>query len=265
MGGSGGGQGSGKVEYAAYLQERHGDYIGTTASFSIDTNLTTTLNTMMASSPYALASAFDPTTDLVAMLTAVQEFESRLGIMYADDTVQVEVNAYADMLDAELDNTVKPQYRAMMRDICAVQTSSFAIGLANIDESRQRDVAKFSADLKYKRDEMYIQGKRDVMHYTLEVKRATIQAKHDQEQRDSELEVLDAGWDIECLLRGGQMLGALGGGTHISKGASKAQSAITGALAGAAAGAYVGSVVPGVGTAIGAGVGGVIGAASSFL
>ncbi len=258
MGGSGGGQGSGKVEYAAYLQSSHEDLIGSAASFSITSNLIQSLNTMMASSPYALSSAFNPAADIAAMMTAVQTFDTKLGVMYADNTVQVEVNAYADMLDAELDNTIKPQYRAMMRDICAVQTSSFAIGLANIDESRQRDVAKFSADLKYKRDEMYIQGKRDVMHYTVEVKRANIQAKHDQEQRDAELDALDIGWDVECLLRGGQLLGAIGGGTHVPKGASKLQSAVTGALGGAAAGAMVGGPV-------GAAIGGTLGAASAFM
>lgn len=261
----GGSGGSGKVEYAAYLQDRHSDFIGLAATYSIDLNLTEVLNTMMAASPYVLATAFNPDADIAAMLTAVNTYDSEVDSLLNESDITSEVTAYAAVLDDELDNNVTPQYNAMMRDICAVQTSSFAVGLANIATNRQRDIAKFTADLRFKRRELYIQGKRDTMHYTLETKRAAIQSGHDQEQRDSELDALDIGWDMECLLRGGQLLGALGGGTHVQKGPSKAQSAVAGALTGAAAGAYVGSVVPGVGTAIGAGVGGALGAAAAFM
>lgn len=262
MGGSGGGQGSGKVEYAAYLETAHTLFIGTSTP---TTNMVTAMNTATASAPYSTANAYDPSADLAHMAASVVTFNTAVDQLLNTADITADADAFAAILDDQIATVVVPRYNAHLRDICAVQSSAFAIGLAEIYKGRDRDVAKYTSEIKLSRKGQYIQGKRDVAHYTIETDRMKIASKHDEEQRNTELDALDAGWKMDVLMKGGQLLGALGGGTHVPDKASKAQSAVAGALAGAAAGAYVGSVVPGVGTAAGAVAGGIIGAGATFL
>ena len=145
-----------------------------------------------------------------------------------------------------------------MRDIGAVVSSSYAVGLSNIWGMRDRDVAKYAAGMRIKREELALSSRESHTRMKVEVHRMTIAAKHDKQTVDNEIDIQDANWDIECLLKGGQILGCLGGGTHIPDKPSKLQSALAGGLSGAAAGAMVGG-------APGAAIGGALGAASAFL
>ena len=249
MGGSGGSQGSGKVEYAAYLETAHSQMVGVSL---ITTDMKSVLNTMMGTSPYALASAFDPDTQLALIDAAIDKFSVTVDKLLDETDITADVDAFADILDDQIEQDIKPRYNALMRDIGAVQSSAYAIGFANIEASRTRDVAKYTSEVRLHRKGLQVQGGRDLLQITLDGKRTNIAAKHDQEQRDTELDVFDADWDITALLKGGQLLGSLGGGTVIPDKSSKLQSALGTGLAGAAAGAYVGGPV-------GAAVGGVIG------
>ena len=256
--GGGGGQGSGKVGYAAYLEGSHKNLIGDYTTYSVDTNLVEVLNTMMAASPYATMVAFDPSTDLTAMLTALSVYDTTITNLLNETVIAADVAAYADILDDEIDSKVVPNFNARMRDIGAVVSSSYAVGLSNIWGMRDRDVAKYAAGMRIKREELTLAAREIHTKTKIDVHRMTIAAKHDKQTVDNEIDVQDANWDIECLLKGGQILGCLGGGTHIPDKPSKLQSALSAGLSGAAMGTMI---APGIGTAIG----GVIGFGSAFV
>lgn len=255
MGGSGGSQGSGEVKYAAYLETAHSGIIGTT---TISQTLISTLNTMMATSPYALVNAFNPDTALAAMDSAIAIHKTAIDALLSDASIKADSDAYAAIIDDQLNTVVKPRFNAMMRDIGGVQSSAFVIGLANIEASRNRDVAKYTGESKMRRIELHTTAIKDNTQFKLDKERMVIAAKHDEEQRNSEIDTYDANWDIDCLLKGGQFLGALGGGTNVPDKPSKLGSAIAGGLSGAAAGFMIGGPA-------GAVAGGALGAGAAFL
>lgn len=255
----GGGGSSGKVSYAAYLELNHQAIIGNSVTYPVTQNLFQTLNIMMATSPYAAALAFDPAADLADMVTALSTFDANIADLVSVAKITADVGTFSDILDAEITSKTLPAFNARMRDIGAVQTSSFAVGTALIWASRDREVAKYETTLTLKRDEIAYQGWKDKLHYSIDVSRMAIAAKNDQGQLNVEYDMLDANWDIECLMKAGQILGCLGGGTHLPDKPSKIGSALSGALSGAAAGAMTGT------GPIGIGAGAAIGAAAAFL
>lgn len=288
-GGSGGGS-SGKVDYPEYMKTQHETWLT-----ALNTDITTA---RAGDSPYTTAAAYDPTVPLAAMDTAVCAFntvvdalnnesdwnsamtqaKTTIDALISDTYINADVDAFADKLDDQVDNITIPKFQRGMQDINAVQTSAFALGEALIYGMRDRDVAKYTSDLRLKsslmRNELIAKGasemlqalltradlEKAVAHYTLEYNRMYIVAKKDQIDQDYEYDELDAKWDLEMFQYGGNMLAAIAGAAT-SQGTperSHTASAIGGALSGAAAGT---AISPGWGTAIGA----ALGLASSFL
>ena len=253
----GGGGASGKVQYAAYLETAHEEIIGTAVT---TTTLKETLNTMTLNSPYTLASAFDPDARLALIDAAIVSFTTTVDKLLDETDIEADINAYAASLDNQIEQEVKPRFNALMRDIGAVQSSSYAIGFANIEANRTRDVAKYSTEIRIHRKGLQVQGGRDLLQRTLDGNRTNIVAKSDEEARNTEIDVYDAEWDMTALLKGGQFLGSLGGGTTIPDKPSKTRSVLGAGMTGAAAGAYVGGPVGAVvGGVIGIGVGAAFG------
>ena len=60
------------------------------------------------------------------------------------------VNQFGNVLDDQISADVLPRFEAGMRDINAVMSSAFVIGRSIIEGMRDRDVAKYQADLRYK-------------------------------------------------------------------------------------------------------------------
>lgn len=288
--GGGGGGNSGKVDYPAYMKTQHETWL---------TAINTDINTARSgNSPYYSASAYDPTTPLAAMDTAVCAFntvvdaldnesdwdsamtqaKTTIDALISNTYINADVDAYADEIDDQVDNITIPKFQRGMQDINAVQTSAFALGEALIYGMRDRDVAKYTSDLRLKsslmRNELIAKGasemlqalltrvdfEKNVAHYTLEYNRMFIGAKKDQTDQDYEYDELDAKWDLEMFQYGGNMMASIAGAAtnQGTKGPSKTASAIGGALSGAAAGT---AIAPGIGTGIGA----ALGLASSFL
>jgi hypothetical protein len=200
MGGSsGGGGGSGAVSYPSYIGETHSDWLrGVEASAlyaagdHINTSITEVMNSALGSSPWDVATAYNPSdaiADYEAILRyygglllgidipatwdlAVSTVHSSIGSMVpvviddidadtfvpdivvadADDITDAEiildVNAFANQLDDEILTKVLPRFRRGMQDINAVVSSSFAIGQANIEGFRDRDVSRHSSSLR---------------------------------------------------------------------------------------------------------------------
>lgn len=288
-GGSSGGS-SGKVDYPAYMKDQHLTWL---------TNVASDITTARAgNSPYYSAVSFDPSTNITNIDTAITTFNSLVdalshetdwesAMQQAETTVDAlidlsyindDVTAFAAIQDDQIDNVVLPKFQRGMQDINAVQTSSFVLGEALIYGMRDRDVAKYTSELKLKlniqRNELVASGastmlqnlmsrvdfERVVTHYTLEANRIAIVANVDYNKQELELDELDARWDLTTFAFGSNVMSSIAGSATNQGTPQKSQmaSALGGALSGAAAGAKVGG-------GYGAVIGGVLGAASSYL
>lgn len=182
--GFGGGGSSGKVEYPAYLQDCHGDWLDKGGTIQIESCINTVMNTALGNSPFTGITAYDPDSDLVDAEVPLTTFKalsitnlwsdalSQIALVAAEvDAVVTTASttakitaveeAYSDMLDAEVSTKILPKFRRGMQNIGAVQASSFVVGEALIYAEKARDVAKFTADLELrafdKRNDMIVQ------------------------------------------------------------------------------------------------------------
>jgi len=289
MGGnSGGGGGSGAVSYPAYMQNAHGDWLDDSGSDTLTESVTSVMEAAIGNSPWTGQAAYDPDTDITAMIAAGVDLQTLVTLLSSGTTLDTLIsnilddsridNAVAEFaadLDARLTSEVIPRFERGMQDINAVMSSAFVIGRALIEENHDRQVAKYSADLHMKAFsddairviQLKLEYQKMASSVIAEIYRMKIVAKKEQTDTDMNIDDKDAKWDLEVFQYGANLLASIGGGTvNPSKpGPSQVQSAIGGGLSGAAAGAMAGSVIPGLGTAAGAIIGGVLGAASAFL
>lgn len=185
------------------------------------------------------------------------------------------------------------QWAAGMATANAVNSSSFVIGAALRQSELERDVSGFEANLNldtYRQTMIeatraHLQasiaraGRRDVMLTAsvaelvamLQVKTQnlailtdeqakvagmTIDAENQTRDYNLRMDVKEATWDLELLLKASSAVGHVGGGSYVpdDKGGG-----FQGALSGAASGASIGGKFGPVGAGIGAGVGGFLG------
>ena len=289
MGGnSGGGGGSGKVSYPAFMQDALSDWLDDSGADTLTESMASVMDAAIGNSPWAGQAAYDPDADVAAMIATGGDLQTlvtllstgtTLDTLIADildeDRIDDAVTEFAADLDARLTSEIIPRFERGMQDINAVVSSAFAIGRALIEENQDRQVAKYSADLHMKAFsddaikviQLKLEYQRAATAVLAEIYRMKIVAKKEENDTSMEIDQKDALWDLEVFQYGGNLLASIGGGTANTKdlGPSKAQSMIGGALSGAAAGAMVGSTVPGIGTAVGAVGGLILGAASGLL
>lgn len=288
-GGGGGGGGSGKVSYPSYMETMHSTWL---------TDVDGYINTAVSgSSPYASATAFDPTTALSAADTAVAAFNTLVDAIdptaeYATTATAVElavdgiistshidslVDAYAAKLNADYDELVA-KLQSGSRDIGVAMTSAFVFAQGDLYAKKERDISEFSAklytELDRQRNELIVGGIERVMLYrvqridferavaaaTIEANRIRIVAESEETRENYEYDDLDARWDLEMSQYGAQMMASIGGGTTgVSRPQmSKSQSALSGALSGAAMGAVIGAQTS-LGNPLGVGIGAALG------
>lgn len=190
------------------------------------------------------------------------------------DAVSNLIAAEADLLDDDIEENVIPRFECGMRNINAVQSSTFVIGKALIEAGRVKALAKTDAQLRTQMITVAVdawksklQWYQNLMMNYAQLLKFYYSAKMDFQEHDVSFHHRDLLWPFTVLeflrLVDGTLQGAIS--TYTGGGPSGTQKAIGGALGGAATGAVVGSVVPGIGTVTGAIVGGVLGLASSFL
>lgn len=292
-GSSGGGGSSGRVDYPDYMKTVHNDWLDQTGSDTITASVTEIMNTALATSPFATAIAYDPTTPLAdawtavcafntladamdhesdwlsAMSAALTEFENNV---INDTYLYDDMQAYSEIMNDQIENEILPRFKAGYRDANAVQSSAFAIGTALIYAMKNRDVAKYGADLKFKlhlqktelvarsaevmlKSQMSrVQFEQAVTHFSVEAKRIHIAAMKEETDQQVAWDESDALWDLKTFKYGAQVLAAISGavgGTGESQ-PSTGSSVLGGAMSGAAAGSMIS---PGWGTAIGAALG----------
>ena len=309
--GGGGGGGSGAVSYPAYMTTIHNDWLDNTGADTITSSITDIMDSAQGNSPWAGETAYDPDADITAYETAIADFNTILaglddaidwGTFYTQSETTIgnttgiseaviiaDVTAFADQLDDEINTKVLPRFRAGMRNINAVISSSFPIGQSIIESFRDREVAKHNSEIRLKAAEVNanieladkklflgatdqmlgsqkqrIAWEESYMKTVIEGKRIKIVAKKEENDVNLKIGEDDALWDLEVFQHGANLLAAIGGGTAGTKKPSAMQSMIGGGLSGAAAGAMLGMAGAGP-VGLLAGVGGVLGAASGLL
>ena len=299
MGSSGGGA-SGKVSHSAYLEAIHADWLNNTGLDTISSSITDVMDIALGNSPWIGLSAYDPDADITAFETGLNDFLTILAglsdtvdwaALYAqaetsingpgDALIAADIAAFEAQLDDNIVTRILPRFRRGMQDINAVVSSSFVIGESIIEAFQARDVAKYSAGLyldnnnkKLSATEQMIQmmarriGWRESYARMLaEIKRMKIVAKKEQTEADATIDEHDAKWDLEVFQYGGNLMGAIGGGTALPNmaGKNKAASALGGAMVGAAAGAMIGGPAAPFTATAGAIYGGLLGAGMGLM
>lgn len=279
MGSSGGGGGSGMISWPAWLEQTHSMWLDRANTVYLYTSVTEDMAAAIGSSPFTGEASYDPDADIALFIAQLADFNAKVDLLSSgtgldtllsnildESRIDDAVDEYTADFDAQLTTDVYPRFEAGMRDINAVVSSAFAIGRANIEEGRGREVGKFSSALHMKAfgdDAIAVVGmkldyEKAVAHLTAEMYRLKIVAKKEQTDRQLEIDDKDARWDLSIYQYGANVMAAIGGGTGMRIEPEAKSSALGGALSGAAAGAMMGSYVyPGWGTVIGAVVGGI--------
>lgn len=278
----GGGGGSGAVTYPAHVTSTHHDWLNNTGlDGAISVSVQDAMEAAFGNSPWTAETAYDPDSDIVQLLAAPDDLQTLVTLLSSgtgldtliseimdDARVDAVVTEYAADLDARLTAEVLPRFNAGMRNINAVVSSAYVLGLSNIEANNDRQVAKFSADLHAKTHSddaikiinLKLEYQRVVAALTMEAYRVKIVAKKEEVDLNLKIEESDALWDLEVFQYGSNVLASAGGGvaTPNTKKPTQGQSMLGGALSGAAAGAMIGG-------APGAVIGGILGAASGLL
>jgi len=178
------------------------------------------------------------------------------------------------LLSDEIESNVLPRFEEGMRDINAVQTSSFVIGKSLIEAERIKNLAKFDAELRYRmvpvaveKWKTHLQWRESVVRSYAEIVKLYFSAKMDITEYNYSMAARDTLWPFTVTEYYRTVVGTLNGAQESrsdTKGTSTTAKVIGGALSGAAAGAMIGAPT-GVGAPIGAAVGGVLGAAAGLL
>ena len=96
------------------------------------------------------------------------DIETAVDAVLDDTTIEADVDAFSQNLDDQVDNNILTKFRAGMRDINAVQSSSFVLGEAIILGMKGRDVAKHESGLRLafsgQRNEMISKAVTDVIN-----------------------------------------------------------------------------------------------------
>lgn len=278
--GGGGGGSSGKVDFPSYMKTIHEDWLHQSGD-KIDCSIVDIMNAAIGNSPFTGLSAYDPTCEVNSIVTTMGSFrdlvdllsynntlDSVMANVLSDDRITDSVNAFTNDLDTQINKQEFARFKAGMRNINAVMSSAFVLGKAYIEASRDRQVAKFTAELRLKHySEVALKVIELKLHYQQAVTqtltegnriRAVLRKEHTDQ--NMEIDQHDALWDLEVFQHGANLLGSIGSAPGLSgaKKPSAMQSALGGAMSGAAAGGMVGGPW-------GAAIGGAIGLGASLL
>lgn len=253
--GSGGGSSSGKSSWPDYMQESH-----TRLLVEVEALVPTT-------NPYTGVVAYDPSTvisNISTYLTNFKAFYLSIGAtlttfktMWSGWLTTASSGLTAAMV-AALDVSGIPEFEAGMRDINAVQTSSFALGKSMLYARVGLEAAKLALMNTNQAVELtmkYGEALRGQFASELEYTKLVIIAYKEQADRQQELDVEEAKWVFFNYREAGAMLGAIGGPSAMG-GSQKPNPAVS-ALGGAMSGAAAGSVAGPYGAIAGAVIGGV--------
>ncbi len=216
---------------------------------------------------------FPSVYDIYGKFMAGLNIESIWAEIFSDTVnntqVAAVVTAESKLMRDDLYSITLPAYEVGMRDIGAVNTSSFIIGKALLEDSRQKSLAKFSAELRYKllplveqRYEAHLGWNQAVATTYIGLLKDYYTVVKSYKEMDFDMQDKRMRWPLAMLDYERAALGALQGATKTT---SESGSSGSGAvLGGAMSGAAMGGAVSG-GNPIGIGIGAVVGGVAGLL
>lgn len=255
--GSGGGS-SGKSEWPGYMQSYHERML---TAFEVTHPMT---------NPYLGVVAYDPATYLTPLATSLSTFVAfytSLGTtltafksMWGGWLTTVSAGI-TEALTAALEVDGIPQFETGMRDINAVQGSSFVLGKAMLYARVGLEASKLALLNTNQAVELtmkYGESLRGQFISQMDYARMVIIAYKEQKDFQIDIDAEEAKWVYFEYREAGALLGSIGGAASMQSLAkpNATASAMGGAMTGAVAG---NQIYPGYGAAAGAVVGGVAG------
>ena len=285
-----GGSGQQTIRYAPHIEQAHKALLGG----NFNSNVAIAINNVLGKSPYSGFEHFDIDDAFFGRVPGdpsrtyeVRNFPSLydmfgkfmagldVHVLWSDvyeDTVHgpeiaTAVSSQSELLDNEVRTKVLPSFLAGMRDINAIQSTTFVIGKAIIADSQVRQMNEFQSRLRLSAVELsgqlwrtHLDWSKGVVALYAEMTKLYYATRLSVDKDHLEYDALHLQWDLNLFDDARAMVGALNGASATTnKGKpSQAVSAIGGALSGAAAGAAVGGPY-------GAAAGAVLGLGASFL
>lgn len=280
----GGGGSSGEIVYPSYFETHLTDWLN-----DIDSLITIA----QANNPYTAMTAYDPAARLAAMdgvaglaLTTGGTFDpevewdvlySQADTNYTTDFDSAYVDGVVDAMEDDQEVTHMAgvsRFVAGMSEINAVMTSSFIVGMGQLEQEFVRSLNRARVDLiaEFERRrpqfvaqsagqmaEMFLQQRNLYMQASqmnLDYDKAGIIAEKEQTDMENQFDVDAELWSLELYKYGSNMMAGPAGGTASTRSQSTtAQTALGGALSGAALGFQA---TGGAGGALLGGIGGLI-------
>jgi len=289
-----GGGGTQTIRYAPHIEQAHKRIMDESGGVVPSRSIFRVMNDLFDKSPYGAYDKYDiddaffgrvpgdpdrtyevrnfPSLyDMFGKFMAGLDVHVLWGDVYEDAVhgpeIAAAVSAQAELLDNEVKTKVLPSFLAGMRDINAIQSTTFVIGKAIIADSTVRQMNEFQSRLRLSVVELsgqlwrtHLDWDKSVISTYLEMTKLYYATRLDVDTKQLEYAAADKMWNMNLFDEPRAMIGALNGASAAQQKnkPSQATSAIAGALSGAAAGS---AVMPGYGTAIGA----VLGLGASFL
>lgn len=312
--GKGGGSSSGKVSYPVHMENMHHQWLNnwtddagnrpfTDGEFPDVATAMLNATTAVGGNPFSGATAYSPDTDIANAQDAVDDLQGDLASGWTafltstmeaiDATIASPVdfdgmsNVISDRIRTE-ENKSQSRFNARALDIGAIQNSTYAMSLAQLEQATRDRIYEFSTGQEDKilnarlallgsLGGTRLDGMRAVAAQQGQLSQLTTVAKSEEQQINQQWENAEATWDLDLFQYGSNVLASISGATGSAKGQSQtslqkgmgavAMGASTSLAIGAAGGAGLGTgagALAALGNPVGLGIGALI-AGLSFL
>lgn len=259
-GGGGGGGSSGKISYPAYMQDMHhqwlndfsdapGDQPGSLDTFPDVATAMLNATTAVGGNPFSGAVAYSPDTDITNAQDALDDFQGDLASGWTafltsamegiDATIASPVdfdgmsNVISDRIRTE-QNKAQSRFNARALDIGAIQNSTYAMSLAQLEQATRDRIYEFSTGQEDKLLDARLQlmgslggtrldGMRSVAAQQGQISQLTAVAKFEEKQTNQQWENAEATWDLDLFQYGNNVLASIAGAAVSAKGQSQTQ------------------------------------------
>lgn len=269
--GKGGGGSSGKVSYPEYMQNIHRQWLMDWADdpasqpggLDIFPDVATAMlnaTTAIGGNPFTGAVAYSPDTDIANAQDAIDDLQGDLASGWTahltstmegiDATIASPVdfdgmsNVISDRIRTE-ENKSQSRFNARALDIGAIQNSTYAMGLVQLEQATRDRIYDFSTGQEDKLlnarlallgsfGGTRLDGLRAVAAQQGQVAQLTTVAKSEEQQINQQWENAEATWDLDLFQYGNNVLAAIAGAAASAK--QQSQTSLQKGLGGVAMG-----------------------------
>jgi len=290
-GSSGGGDTETTVRYAPYLETMHEQYLNHEEADEPTSSFTDIFNATLGLSPYGDYASVDIPSELFGVDYGLVDFPSLWdmfgkfmagldlhalwGQIYTDvidgAEIQNAISAQAALLQDDIDTVVLPKFLAGMRDINSVQSTTFVMGKAIIQDAYVKSINKFASQIRLhalsisnEQFAKHLEWNTSVIKVYSDMYQLYYASRLDLDRANLEYRAKDAMWDINLFENVRGIISAMAGAGSAATTSQNEPSQASKALGGAMSGASAGYMVSG-GNPAGAVIGGVLGLAASFF